>query len=71
MRERQRVYFKLIVCPHCAMMICWVNPRRPNYCCECGGRMPYPLGESVRYSDDDAELVIHVEYEKTTLSDAG
>jgi hypothetical protein len=24
--------------PCCHILICWVNPRRPNYCPECGTR---------------------------------
>jgi hypothetical protein len=25
--------------PCCHILICWVNPRRPNYCPECGARV--------------------------------
>src|SRR3954464_12239419 len=29
-------YFRLIQLPCCGQMLCWVNPRLPNYCPECG-----------------------------------
>jgi hypothetical protein len=32
----QKVPFRLIQMPCCHVLICWVNPRRPNYCPECG-----------------------------------
>jgi DNA-directed RNA polymerase subunit RPC12/RpoP len=35
MKETQRVPFRLIQCPHCGILLCWVNPRLPNYCPEC------------------------------------
>jgi hypothetical protein len=35
---RQRVPFRLIVMPCCSTQLCWVNPRLPNYCPECGER---------------------------------
>jgi len=31
-----KVIFRLIEMPCCHGLICWVNPRRPNYCPECG-----------------------------------
>jgi hypothetical protein len=31
-----KVVFRLIQMPCCGILICWVNPRRPNYCPECG-----------------------------------
>jgi hypothetical protein len=32
----EKVPFRLIHMPCCHVLICWVNPRRPNYCPECG-----------------------------------
>ena len=29
-------YFRYILCPECGQLLCWVNPRLPNYCPECG-----------------------------------
>jgi tRNA uridine 5-carbamoylmethylation protein Kti12 len=34
--SNQQVQFRLIQMPCCHTLICWVNPRRPNYCPECG-----------------------------------
>jgi hypothetical protein len=30
------IQFRLIQMPCCNILICWANPRRPNYCPECG-----------------------------------
>lgn len=35
-KETQMVPFRLIQCPKCRTLLCWVNPRLPNYCPECG-----------------------------------
>ena len=32
----QKVPFRLIEMPCCGALICWVNPRIPNHCPECG-----------------------------------
>lgn len=32
----EKVKFRLIQMPCCQALICWVNPRTPNYCPECG-----------------------------------
>lgn len=32
----EKVQFRLILMPCCHTLICWVNPRMPNYCPECG-----------------------------------
>lgn len=32
----EKVQFRLIETPCCRTLICWVNPRMPNYCPECG-----------------------------------
>jgi predicted RNA-binding Zn-ribbon protein involved in translation (DUF1610 family) len=29
-------HFRLIQLPCCGQVLCWVNPRLPNYCPECG-----------------------------------
>jgi len=33
---RELVKFRLFKMPCCGQMLCWVNPRTPNYCPECG-----------------------------------
>jgi hypothetical protein len=37
--HNEMVPFRLICMPCCHVLICWVNPRRPNYCPECGDRI--------------------------------
>ena len=32
----ERVHFRFIVCTECQHQICWVNPRLPSFCPECG-----------------------------------
>lgn len=36
------VRFRLVRMPCCEQLLCWVNPRLPNFCPECGRRV---LGE--------------------------
>lgn len=36
MVSNEYVPFRLLLMPCCKTMICWVNPRRPAYCPECG-----------------------------------
>ena len=37
--SNQRVQFRLLQMPCCNILICWVNPRRPMYCVECGTKV--------------------------------
>jgi hypothetical protein len=34
MSEKQRDHFRLIQAPCCGVLLCWANPRLPNYCQE-------------------------------------
>lgn len=36
MATNERVVFRLIVMPCCNHQLCWVNPRYPSHCPECG-----------------------------------
>ena len=36
MLTNELIQFRLFKMPCCQMLICWVNPRTPNYCPECG-----------------------------------
>lgn len=36
MATNENIRFRLIVCPECTHQMCWVNPRLPNHCPECG-----------------------------------
>jgi hypothetical protein len=33
---KEKVPFRLIETPCCHTLLCWVNPRLPTYCPECG-----------------------------------
>lgn len=35
-KTREHVPFRLIRTPCCGHLLCWVNPRLPTYCPECG-----------------------------------
>lgn len=35
----ERIQFRLIQMPCCMTLICWVNPRRPAHCPECGAHV--------------------------------
>jgi predicted RNA-binding Zn-ribbon protein involved in translation (DUF1610 family) len=61
MAIRERVWFRLIICPSCSHQFCWVNPRLPNYCPECGEHLIMKLREhreAIRISDDKAILIL-------------
>lgn len=52
----ERVQFRLIQMPCCQFLACWVNPRLPNYCPECGKRVYPEVKSCVLVSDDRATL---------------
>lgn len=58
--RHERVQFRLFHMPCCHTLICWVNPRLPNYCPECGERVYQRLKpqtpDMVLVSDSDAWL---------------
>ena len=37
--SNERVPFRHLFMPCCGIILCWVNPRRPMYCPECGVRV--------------------------------
>lgn len=52
----ERVTFRLIQTPCCMSLLCWVNPRLPSHCPECGKGI-YPAVKScVLVHDPDATL---------------
>lgn len=55
----ERVTFRLIRMPCCGQLLCWVNPRFPNFCPECGTNVMLTAKQEVRYRDDKAELHTH------------
>jgi hypothetical protein len=56
--QNERVKFRVFQMPCCGQMLCWVNPRYPNFCPECGDPALLTLksGEYTRLIDDDAWL---------------
>lgn len=55
------VYFRLFEMPCCGQLICWVNPRMPNYCPECGKFVYSQLksGEHHHIEDRSARLEVN------------
>jgi hypothetical protein len=52
----QRVPFRLIQTPCCNTSLCWVNPRLPNNCPECGTRIFPGVRSCVLAIDEQAVL---------------
>jgi len=59
--ETQKVPFRLIVMPCCNFQACWVNPRFPNYCPECGKFVFPEIKGCVTLLDEGAWLKYKVE----------
>lgn len=58
MKTTERVPFRLIQTPCCSTLLCWVNPRLPNNCPECGTFI-YPAVKScVMLYDSNALLQV-------------
>lgn len=58
----ERVRFRVIQCPPCGHIFCWVNPRDPSYCPECGSQIYLVVKASVLHADDDAVLTTTVNF---------
>lgn len=59
MRTTERVMFRLLQTPCCNSLLCWVNPRLPNNCPECG-KFIYPeIRSCVMLYDSDAILKVN------------
>jgi len=63
MITNELIHFRLFQMPCCGQMLCWVNPRLPNFCPECGNRTLLDLksGEYTRVSDREATLRMDAE----------
>jgi hypothetical protein len=57
----ERVPFRLFNMPCCGFLCCWVNPRYPTHCPECGKHVLTQLrsGEHTPVVDNDAWLRVH------------
>jgi hypothetical protein len=56
------VKFRLLRMPCCGQQLCWVNPRLPNYCPECGRRIFPQIKEDPELTlvyDTEAWLRLH------------
>lgn len=57
-KTTERVVFRHIHTPCCGTLLCWVNPRLPNYCPECGKFIISEVKECVTTFDDNAKLTV-------------
>lgn len=55
-RTHERVPFRLLQTPCCSALLCWVNPRFPSYCPECGTFIFPRIKGCVLQTDDRAML---------------
>lgn len=59
MAVNERVRFRLIQTPCCGQLLCWVNPRLPTHCPECGtsiySKLRFEQGH-ILFEDEDAWL---------------
>jgi hypothetical protein len=62
----EKIQFRLIQMPCCNILLCWVNPRRPNYCPECGTRI-FHYFPNDRWNSQFSEAWLRVlDYTKAT-----
>jgi hypothetical protein len=50
------VRFRLFQMPCCGHSLCWVNPRLPNYCPECGKHVFIAMKSTAPVIDDTCTL---------------
>ena len=58
----EHIHFRLIQTPCCGHLLCWLNPRLPTYCSECGKSIFTDLrvqAEKILISDLNAQLRYH------------
>jgi hypothetical protein len=59
----EKVLFRMFQMPCCGQALCWVNPRLPNHCPECGERVYVQL-KSGQYTVMLAEGWLKLEEDK-------
>lgn len=67
MKTHERVKFRLIHTPCCGTLLCWVNPRLPTHCPECGVPILGKLRTDptrILITDNDAELAMDADLPK-------
>jgi hypothetical protein len=57
-KTTERVHFRLLRTNCCGALLCWVNPRFPSFCPECGSRVYPEIKGCVTHSDDTALLMV-------------
>lgn len=64
MQSTERIHFRFIQMPCCGQLLCWVNPRLPNYCPECGkqvyAQIRFPQGDPAILLSDENAVLKHV-----------
>lgn len=64
--SNELVQFRLLNMPCCNILLCWVNPRRPMYCPECGQRVFHHFPRE-RWNAQYSEAWLKVnDYDKAT-----
>lgn len=61
-KTQELVDFHLYQMPCCGHLLCWVNPRKPNFCPECGEGTLQRLRTHAEFTimhDDQAMLTLH------------
>jgi hypothetical protein len=62
--SNEKVHFRLIQTPCCNTLLCYVNPRLPNFCSECGKSIFRDVKGCILASDEEAWL--RVDFDKGT-----
>lgn len=60
MRTTERVHFRLIQTPCCGQLLCWVNPRFPSFCPECGKGIYPEVKSAVVQTDENGILKLNL-----------
>jgi hypothetical protein len=60
MRTTERVPFRRLHMPCCGTLLCWVNPRLPSFCPECGTICLSQVKEWVTTHDPQAILKVEM-----------
>lgn len=73
MNTIEPVRFRLFQMPCCGHLVCWVNPRDPNFCPECGLRVLMDIRQQPEFTlhtDEQAELHLQEDPILARLSNA-
>lgn len=62
-QTNEKILFRLFQMPCCGQLLCWVNPRLPNFCPECGTNVFIKIKWSVLYKDEEAWLQYNTDKE--------